>query len=298
MNNSMGFIDTVIIRLAMFLAMMLAAMISKPASANGAYQLDVTYTNGRIKSGPLSLGLSELPASVIATYTLGSGTQSTEPGEENDIYFDDEDVALASVSFGDATWTSSELDNFSMVYSISTGGAGGGDSLTGLTYNYLPINSASGVGIIILNFPLSITGKDSASGMPFEYEYTESTETLTPIVQALNVAIDIKPGSDPNCFNINGHGVIPVAVLGNADFGVSQIDLASVAFGELAVRVRGNKGPLCSIEYSNDDAYLDLVCHFEDEAGNWDAGNGEAMLTGDLMDGTSFEGTDSICVVP
>ena len=123
-------------------------------------------------------------------------------------------------------------------------------------------------------------------------------QTLTPIVQVLTVAIDIKPGSDRNCFNINGHGVIPVAVLGNADFDVSQIDLATVAFGGLAVRVRGNKGPLCSIDYSNEDTYLDLVCHFEDDAANWDAGDGEATLTGNLINGAPVEGIDSICVVP
>ena len=32
------------------------------------------------------------------------------------------------------------------------------------------------------------------------------------------VAIDIKPGSDPNCFNNDGHGVIPVAILSSTDF--------------------------------------------------------------------------------
>jgi hypothetical protein len=44
--------------------------------------------------------------------------------------------------------------------------------------------------------------------------------------------------------------------------------------------------------------YLDLVCHFEDDTANWNVGNGEATLTGNLIDGTSFEGTDSICIVP
>lgn len=37
--------------------------------------------------------------------------------------------------------------------------------------------------------------------------------------------IDVKPGSEPNCFNINGQGVIPVAILGSADFNVSDINL-------------------------------------------------------------------------
>ncbi len=35
-----------------------------------------------------------------------------------------------------------------------------------------------------------------------------------------------------------------------------------------------------------------------DEAGSWEEGNGDATLTGTLFDGTEFEGTDSICIVP
>ena len=112
------------------------------------------------------------------------------------------------------------------------------------------------------------------------------------------VEIDIKPGSDPNCFNINGHGVIPVAVLGAEDFDVTDIDLTSLSFGGLEVRMRGNKGPLCSVDYSNDDPYLDLICQFEDDSSMWVPGDGEATLTGDLFDGTSIEGSDSICIVP
>ena len=62
--------------------------------------------------------------------------------------------------------------------------------------------------------------------------------------------------------------------------------------------MRGNKGPLCSVDYSNDDPYLDLICHFEDDSNMWDPGNGEATLTGNLSDGTPIEGSDSICIVP
>ena len=52
------------------------------------------------------------------------------------------------------------------------------------------------------------------------------------------------------------------------------------------------------INYSNGDTYLDLVCHFEDDATNWEAGDAEATLTGSLIDSTSFEGTDTICIAP
>jgi len=113
---------------------------------------------------------------------------------------------------------------------------------------------------------------------------------------SVEIDIDIKPGSDPNCFNINSHGVIPVAILGSDTIYVTDIDQGSLSFGGLEVRIRGNKGPLCRVDYSDGDEYLDLVCQFEDNSDFWNPGDGEATLTGTLMDGTEFEGTDSICV--
>ncbi len=66
-----------------------------------------------------------------------------------------------------------------------------------------------------------------------------------------------------------------------------------------AVRVRGNKGPQCSVEFSNADSFPDLVCQFEDDATAWDSGGTTATVTGFLLDDTTaIEGTDSICLVP
>jgi hypothetical protein len=116
--------------------------------------------------------------------------------------------------------------------------------------------------------------------------------------KTLSIAIDVKPGSDPNCFNINGRGVIPVAILGSDELDVGQIDTSTLTFGGFGVRVRGKKGPLCSIDYSDADAYLDMVCQFEDQPDMWVEGNSEASLTGSTTDGRAFEGSDSVCVVP
>ncbi len=111
--------------------------------------------------------------------------------------------------------------------------------------------------------------------------------------------IDIKPGSDPNCFNINGNGVIPVAILGSETFDVFAIDTSTLFFAGLEVRVRGNKGPLCHADYSDGDGILDLICQFNDDSEMWAPDSAaEATLTGTLFDSTEFEGTDSICVVP
>lgn len=112
------------------------------------------------------------------------------------------------------------------------------------------------------------------------------------------VEIDIKPGSETNCFNINGHGVIPVAILGNEGFDVSSVAQSTLKFGGLAVRVRGNRNPQCGVEDSNADGFADLVCQFQDDAGMWEAGEDEATLTGELLDGSAIRGTDAICLVP
>jgi len=112
-----------------------------------------------------------------------------------------------------------------------------------------------------------------------------------------SVEIDIKPGSDPNCFNKNGHGVIPVAILGSDAFDVTDIDRSTLKFEGMLVRVKGHGKPSCGMEDTNADGFDDLVCHFEDDATSWTPGDGWAALSG-KAGGTSISGTDSICIVP
>jgi len=137
----------------------------------------------------------------------------------------------------------------------------------------------------------------------FAYDHTPIEVTPPPV---LTVGIDIKPGSYPNAINKNGNGVIPVAILGSADFDVTQIDPYSLSFQGLTVRIKGNDKPQCSIAdvsgnfaipEGTPDGYPDLVCQFVDDPSTWTVGDGFATLTGKLLDGTPFEGTDSIKVV-
>lgn len=114
---------------------------------------------------------------------------------------------------------------------------------------------------------------------------------------AIPIAIDIRPGGDDNCVNIDGHGVIPVAVLGSGDVDVATIDQASLDLAGLGLRVRGN-APLCALDDVNADGLPDLVCHFEDDAGAWSAHDGVAQLTGILSDGRPILGADAVCLVP
>jgi hypothetical protein len=133
------------------------------------------------------------------------------------------------------------------------------------------------------------------TGTTVVFNATAAYDQVRVITKAiLEILIDL----GPDCLNINGHGVIPVTILGSASFDVTQIDMATVLFGGLGLRVRGNKGPLCSFDDDNGDGILDLVCHFEDDAGAWLPGNGQATLAGKLFNGFDFEGTTDICIVP
>ena len=121
------------------------------------------------------------------------------------------------------------------------------------------------------------------------------------ISPALIVSIDIKPGSDPNCFNNDGHGVIPVTILGSDGSGefdaldVTQIDVESLNLqGELLVA--GNNKLMAHLEDVNGDGIDDLVVQIEDQDGVFQGGEAETTLTGETFDGTAIEGSDTICI--
>ena len=118
-----------------------------------------------------------------------------------------------------------------------------------------------------------------------------------------DITIDIKAGSDPNCFNINGHGVVPVAILttsvadGDAfDFDATQVNIMSLMLDGQAVSVRGKNKIMCHFEDVDGDGDTDLVCQIEDEDNTYEVGDGTGTLTGNLNDGTPIQGSDFICI--
>jgi hypothetical protein len=109
-------------------------------------------------------------------------------------------------------------------------------------------------------------------------------------------SIDVKPGSDPSCFNSDGNGAIPVAILSSASFDATQIDSATLTMDSQAMQVRGAK-LMAHIEDSNGDGLLDLVVQFQDD-GVYPSGDGTGTVNGQTFGGVIVFGQSDICVVP
>ncbi len=145
---------------------------------------------------------------------------------------------------------------------------------------------------------IDLTGEFNNGRIAF-YNFSQANVNyISYVVVVLNVDIDIKPGSDPNAINNDGNGVIPVAILGSETFDVSQILADTITLEGLALKTVGKADKLLyHYEDVNADGFEDLVVQIQDEDGVFEPGEGEATVTGSLVDGRTFTGTDSIIVV-
>ncbi len=132
------------------------------------------------------------------------------------------------------------------------------------------------------------------------------------VVCEIDVAFDIKPGSCPNPLNTkirNGHAVLPAAILGTANFDVTDIDVSTLLL-EGVPPIRSNledvsrpfDGEECGCTSAGPDGYVDLTLKFDYTSINEAVGaveNGELVeltLTGNLEDGTPIDGDDCVLI--
>jgi len=137
-------------------------------------------------------------------------------------------------------------------------------------------------------------GFDPDAG-PFSYAFI-----WTPEIEVREVRIDIRPWSQINWINRFGFGFVPVAVFGDSDVDVMDIDLESLRLQEvLEIKTLCFTDiPLVWFTDLDRDGNKDLIAFFSNERGVFSYGDTTATLTGNLNDGTLIKGTDYICVVP
>ncbi len=114
----------------------------------------------------------------------------------------------------------------------------------------------------------------------------------------LEVAIDIKPGSDPNSINLSSAGVIPVAILSSDTFDATTVDPDTVSLAGARVKLVGKSGKyLCHEEDVNGDELLDLVCQVYTAEFMIEEGESVAVLEAETFDGAPIRGEDTIRIV-
>ena len=158
-----------------------------------------------------------------------------------------------------------------------------------------------GYGVVFdFSWPVTVTEEGT-----YTYEVTAWTQQVTwgrmtttiapgTIDVEVCIEIDIKPGSDPNSINPKSKGVIPVAILGSADFDVTTVDVPTVTFGpEDAVIACKN----AHYEDINIDSFFDVILHFRTQEVGLESGMTEACLTFDAG-GEPYELCDSVNIVP
>jgi len=157
-------------------------------------------------------------------------------------------------------------------------------------------------GVVLSQSDLHQCGDPQAVPPILPIVYTESmSETYLyystkPALQP--VAIDIKPGSDPNSINPKSQGKIPVAILSTQVFYAPEMfNKDSLTFG-----TTGDEDSLAFCNHRgediNGDGMRDLVCHFYTEETGFLCGDTEGVLKGMAMDGTPIEGRDSVRIIP
>jgi hypothetical protein len=126
----------------------------------------------------------------------------------------------------------------------------------------------------------------------------EARTIVTPIDSKVPAVIDIKPRSDRNRINTLSRGSIRVAILGSSSFDVEDVDVATLGFGPNGIEPKHDltvtRAFLHHMRDVDRDGYTDLMMHYRIRDVGFSIEDTEACLSGRLVDGTGFEGCDSV----
>lgn len=139
---------------------------------------------------------------------------------------------------------------------------------------------------------IDIVGYTEDFSGPYDYAPDDGYATY-PINQLIEIAVDIKPGSEPNSINLGSKGVVPVAVLTTDDpeFDATTVDPETVKFADAVPKH-------WTSEDVDEDGDIDLLFHFKIQELNLTESSEDATLTGETFGGDKITGTDLVRIVP
>jgi hypothetical protein len=129
-------------------------------------------------------------------------------------------------------------------------------------------------------------------------ENGQGNAPLLPADDVMEVGIDIAPGSSANVIYQNV-ALITVAILSADGFdAVRDVDRSALTFGRTGDEASLNSCLNKQGRDINGDGRGDLICYFRLSLTGIVAGDTQAILKGQTLNGTAFEGMDSIIVRP
>jgi len=154
--------------------------------------------------------------------------------------------------------------------------------------------------------PPALSMIDPATGVASEvgtwdmYEDVFGLDFSRVVVESVD--LDIKPGGDSNPINPSGRGNLPVAILGSDTLDVTDVDVTTLALGPAAAAPSHDLTKSGAFEDHlrdvNGDGFADLVSHYRTQETGISPDDADACIIGDLLDGTPFEGCDTIRAAP
>lgn len=135
--------------------------------------------------------------------------------------------------------------------------------------------------------------QDAAGAITFTLpDFQGSIAFQIRAVAPLDVTINITPARRNNVINPNHRKPFVVAIRGTADFNTSEIMISSIRFGP------GGAAPVTStFDDPDGDGNMDLFLLFRPTDTGLTCGEVGATLTGELIGGRSFVGSDSVIIV-
>jgi len=230
------------------------------------------------------VGLGDLPGGGFASSALGVS-------------------ADGSVVVGSSETSTAWIGNEAFIWDENNGMRNLGDVLVndfGLDLTGWTLRSATGIsddGLTFVGYGLNPSG------------YQEAWIATIP-EPAIEVAVDIKPGTCPNPVNVKSTGVLPIAILGSEEFDVTDVDVASIQLAGVEPLRSGYEDVATPVSDTNDcncitdgpDGFLDLTLKFKTQRiveAVGDVNDGDELqleLIGVLFDETPIEGTDCILI--